>query len=278
MKTPPPVDEHVARPAEVVVFRDRRFLIFIRLVLVAFGLGFKSELLARGQVWGMSAGLVVLALPALLAYLRSDAGLPAIEHFVPVTIGAITLAGLSVLVADAWQYSLIVLAFGIGFYLAGRLDYLRLQKAEKPGHVVVQEAILAFGLAGAYLVVIILFAEPTLSQLLLRLLWIFTLTFLASYRSFRVAGTAITPRRAFLFSLFVGQVVTFLAWAITALYPYLVVGEGYFAVMLMLAWYINRGLVRHTVEDSFNRHVVLEYAAFAAVLGYLFISSYQPPR
>jgi hypothetical protein len=73
-------------------------------------------------------------------------------------------------------------------------------------------------------------------------------------------------------------VVTFLAWAITALSLYLVVNEGTFAVMLLFAWYINRGLVRHTVEDSFTRHVVLEYAAFAAILVYLFINSYQPGR
>jgi hypothetical protein len=47
--------------------------------------------------------------------------------------------------------------------------------------------------------------------------------------------------------------------------------------MLLFAWYINRGLVRHTVEDSFTRNVILEYAAFAAVLIYLFVSSYRPP-
>jgi hypothetical protein len=48
--------------------------------------------------------------------------------------------------------------------------------------------------------------------------------------------------------------------------------------MLLFAWYINRGLVRHTVEDSFTRNVVLEYGAFAVVLIYLFVSSYQPIR
>jgi len=72
--------------------------------------------------------------------------------------------------------------------------------------------------------------------------------------------------------------VTFMAWAITALSLYLVVYEGTFAVMLLFAWYINRGLVRHTVEDSFTRNVILEYGAFAVVLIYLFVASYQPGR
>jgi len=48
--------------------------------------------------------------------------------------------------------------------------------------------------------------------------------------------------------------------------------------MLLFAWYINRGLVRHTVEDSFTRNVVFEYVAFAAVLIYLFVSNYQAGR
>ena len=41
--------------------------------------------------------------------------------------------------------------------------------------------------------------------------------------------------------------------------------------MLLFAWYINRGLVRHTVEDSFTRNVVVEYGAFAAFLIFLFV-------
>ncbi len=254
--------------------RDRSFLIFAGIVLVAIALGFKSELLGSGQVWGLALGLVVIAAPALLGYLRGTAEFPRIEHYIPVALGAITLAGLSLFPdVQLWKYLVLTLAFGTGFIVAARLDYLRLREAEKRGHLVLQEVILVVVLAGAYLVVVTLPFNP-----ILRLLWIFTITFLASYRSFRINGASIAPRRAFIFSLFVGQVVTFLAWAITALSLYLVVNEGTFAVMLLFAWYINRGLVRHTVEDSFTRNVVLEYGAFAVVLIYLFVSSYQPSR
>ena len=240
MKLPPALAEKVA-PTESTIKaeRDRSFLFFAAIVLVAIALGFKSELLGPGQVWAIALGLVVIASPALLGYLR----------------GTLTVM------------------FGAGFIIAARLDYLRLRDAEKRGHLVLQEAILILVLAGAYLVVVTLPFNP-----ILRLLWIFTITFLASYRSFRINGIAIPPRRAFIFALFVGQVVTFLAWAITALSLYLVVSEGWFAAMLLIAWYINRGLVRHTVEDSFTRNVVLEYGAFAIILIYLFVSSYQPSR
>ena len=250
--------------------RDRRFLVFAGIVLVAIALGFKSELLAQNQVWALGLGLIVVAAPAILAYLRSDEP-PAVEHYIPVALGAITLAGLAILVPELWKFGILAALFGVGFVLAGRLDYLRLRNAEKRGHLVVQEAILVCVLAGAYLVVVTL---PFNS--ILRLLWILTITVLASYRSVRINGSSIAPSRAFIFAIFVAQVVTFLAWAVTTLESYLILNEGTFAVILLFAWYINRGLVRHTVEDSFTRHVVLEYIAFAAVLVYLFVSSYQP--
>ena len=278
MKTPPGHRE--APPARVVAAvegeRDRRFLIFGGVVLVAIALGFKSEIWAENQVWVLGLGLIVVAAPVLLGYLRSAGEPPAVEHYIPVALGAITLAGLAsspVFNLQLWQFAGLSVLFGVGFVVAGRLDYLRIHSSEKRGHVVLQEAILIAFLAGAYVVVVTL---PFNS--ILKLLWILTITFLASYRSFRINGTSIAPSRAFIFAVFVAQVVTFLAWAVTALESYLVLNEGTFAVMLLFAWYINRGLVRHTVEDSFTRNVVFEYVAFAAVLIYLFVSNYQAGR
>jgi hypothetical protein len=275
MKLPPVLVEKVA-PADTAARseRDRSFLIFASVVLVAIALGFKSELLGPGQVWALALGLVVIAAPALLGYLRGTAEFPRIEHYIPVALGAITLAGLSLFPdVQLWKYATAAGVFGTGFVIAARLDYQRLRDREKRGHLVLQEVMLVVVVFGAYLVVVTLHFNP-----ILQLLWIFTITFLASYRSFRINGSAIAPRRAFIFALFVGQVVTFLAWAVTALSLYLVVYEGTFAVMLLFAWYINRGLVRHTVEDSFTRNVVLEYGAFAVVLIYMFVASYQPSR
>ena len=275
MKLPPVLAEK-AIPADTTARaeRDRSFLIFAGIVLAALALGFKSELLGQGQVWALALGLVVIAAPAVLGYLRGAQEFPRIEHYIPVALGAITLAGLTQFQdVTLWKYALATAVFGAGFIIAARLDYLRLRDQEKRGHIVLQELLLVVVVFGAYLVIVTLHFN-----IILQLLWIFTITFLASYRSFRINGTSIAPRRAFIFALFVGQVVTFLAWAINALALYLVIYEGWFAVVLLIAWYINRGLVRHTVEDSFTRNVVLEYGAFALVLVYLFVSSYQPAR
>ena len=278
MKTPP--GHRDAPPARAMAAvegeRDRSFLIFGGVVLVAIALGFKSDIWAENQVWALGLGLIVVAAPVLLGYLRSAGEPPAVEHYIPVALGAITLAGLAsspVFSLQLWQFASLSVLFGVGFVVAGRLDYLRIHGSEKRGHVVLQEAILIAFLAGAYVVVVTLPFNP-----ILKLLWILTITFLASYRSFRINGSSIAPSRAFIFAVFVAQVVTFLAWAVTALESYLVLNEGTFAVMLLFAWYINRGLVRHTVEDSFTRNVVFEYVAFAAVLIYLFVSNYQAGR
>ena len=93
MKVPPVPAERLAPAISTVKSeRDRSFLIFAGIVLVAIAFGFKSELLGQGQVWALALGLVVVAAPALLGYLRGSEEVPRIEHYIPVALGAVTLA------------------------------------------------------------------------------------------------------------------------------------------------------------------------------------------
>src|ERR1700693_1293800 len=162
MKIPPSPEKTAPAFTAERSERDRSFLIFAGVVLMAIALGFKSELLGEGQVWALALGLVVVSAPALLGYLRGSEEFPRIEHYIPVALGAITLAGLAggqdsaghPLVAALWKYGLITAVFGAGFVFSARLGFPRLRDAEKRGHIVVQEAILVLVLAGAYLVVV----------------------------------------------------------------------------------------------------------------------------
>jgi len=70
MKIPPSPEKAAPAASASSSERDRSFLIFAGIVLMALALGFKSELLAEGQVWALALGLVVVAAPALLGYLR----------------------------------------------------------------------------------------------------------------------------------------------------------------------------------------------------------------
>lgn len=248
--------------------RDKRFLIFVGLVLVAISLGFKSEMVSPSAVWGLGVGLLVLATPALLGYLHSEAGRPSLEHFVPVVLGTLTVAGLSALIPEWWKYSLVTGVFGAGFCFAAHLDYRQIKDKQKPGHLVLQEVLLALALVGSFLVIVTLHVA-----LPVQLASIFLISLLGSYRSFRVLGKAMTPRRALLFSIFVAQLVGFFAWAMTS---YLYFVEGTFTVMLFLLWYVNRGIIRHTVEETFSLNVVVEYGLFILLIAYLFFISFQP--
>ncbi|MGH7903964.1 MAG: DUF5656 family protein [Candidatus Dormibacteraceae bacterium] len=267
MKTPPPIAERLTPAAGAEPLVDTRFLALVGLVLIALAFGFKSELIGPGQSWSLGAALVIVAGPALFTYLRVGTGeLPAVEHFVPAVIAAIAITGLSVLVAEWWKYALMTVAYGAFFVVTSHLDHRRLRASEKPGHVIVQEAIQAMTLAIAFLVVIV----ATSLSLPLRLGWIFVIAVLAAFRSFRVLGRPMPGNRAFLFAILVGQVVTFFAWAVSVYVPF---NEGTMAVMLMLAWYINRGVIRHTAEETLSRQIALEYGAFAAILAFLFFTS-----
>src|SRR5438105_6586169 len=142
MKLPPLLSERVVtNDSAAGAERDRSFLIFAGIVLVAIALVFKSELLGPGQVWALALGLVVIAAPALLAYLRGTEEFPRIEHYIPVALGATTLAGLSLLVPERWKYLVLTVTFGAGFIIAARVGYLRLRAFEKGGHLVVKETI-----------------------------------------------------------------------------------------------------------------------------------------
>src|ERR1700682_3668585 len=98
MKTPPVPAERIAPTTTAhKAERDRSFLMFAGVVLVAIALGFKSELLGSGQVWALGLGLVVVAAPALLGYLRGTDEFPRVEHYIPVALGAAGAGGLLVL-------------------------------------------------------------------------------------------------------------------------------------------------------------------------------------
>ncbi|MDQ6918452.1 MAG: hypothetical protein M3Z98_03730 [Candidatus Dormibacteraeota bacterium] len=273
MKTPPPNEDFVAPPLTVAkVERDRRFLVFAGLVLAALTLGMKSELIGPNAAWWLAGGLLAAGVPVVLVYLWAETGpqLPAVEHYIPALLGAFAIAGLSLVVHEAWTWALTAGVFGAGVVVAARLDYLRLTGHPKRGHHFVQEAILALALVGGYLAIL---GSPF--SLPLKLGWIIVLSYLAAYRSFRVAGDPLTTRRAFLFALLVAQVATFFAWAIFAYAGR--APEGVFAAMLLLAWYINRGVIRHTAEETLTRQVVMEYGLFAALLIFIFALSYRAP-
>lgn len=250
--------------------RDARFLIFAGVILAALALGLESELVGN-QLWALSGGLVLLGAAVLVGYLRVESKLPPIEHFVPVALAAVALTGVALLSRGHFlRYAAAAAGFGIAFAAVAQLDYRHLRAQAKPGHLIVQDAVLVVCVAGAFLGILI-----ATQDLAIRLAAVFSVAALASYRSFRVLGAPIPPRPSLMFAALVAELVTFFAWALGATAYF---GEGLFAVMLMLIWYVNRGFVRHTFERSLTRQVFLEYGLLALLAAFLFFVSRQPLR
>lgn len=270
MKLPPLAEQRPLPAVREISRRDLRVvvLVLVAVLLVALAVGGESHLLGRLRTWLLGPMLLAVAVPALLAYLRSDKGPPAPEHLVPSVLGAIAVAGFAVLLPPGWRYAVIAFAFGACFLVAGQLDYFQLLDHQKPLHLLVQESILALGLASSYLVIL-----ANALPLPVRLAGIFATSGLAAYRSFRLFGRPMSARRALLFSLFVAQLVAFFGWAMSV---YVYFTEGVFAVLLFLIWYVNRGIIRHTVEESVTRNALIEYGLFGVLIVYLFLTSFQP--
>lgn len=267
MKLPPLAEQPPLPAVREISRRDARFLVFVAVLLVALAVGGESDLLGRSRTWLLGPVLLAVAVPALVAYL-SDKGLPALEHLVPSVLGAIAVVGFAALLPPGWRYAVIAVAFGACFLVSGQLDYFQLLDQQKPLHLLVQESVLALGLASAYLVIL-----ANAVPLPARLTGIFVTSGLAAYRSFRLFGRPMSTRRALLFSLFVAQLVAFFGWAMSV---YVYFTEGVFAVLLFLIWYVNRGIIRHTAEESITRNALIEYGLFGVLIVYLFLTSYKP--
>jgi hypothetical protein len=252
---------------QAVSGRDGRFLVFVATLLVAIAMGMKSDLVSHTQVWLICGVMVVVAIPGVVSYL-AEGGRPSVEHLVPGLLGALAVGGLSLMVNEWWKYALGAVAFGASYAFSGQLDYRHLRDRQKLPDLVLQQATLALALSGSYLVILALqFPLP------LRLGGVFLTSFLATYRSFRVFGNPLPALKALYHAIFVAQLIFFFTWGMSY---WVYFGEGVFAVLLFLLWYVNTGLIRHLEEKSFNRNVAIEYAFFGVLFLYLFLISFQP--
>jgi hypothetical protein len=276
VKYPPAVDRSLALTARPAAVRrpDLGFLPLVAVLLVGIAMVLKSGLVSHSQVWLVGTVMVAVGGPAVLLYLGAS-GRPSMEHLVPCLLGALAVAGLSLMISQWWKFGLAALFFGVSFFLSGRLDSNQLRtrqstscKTQAVFTTVLQWALLALALSGSYLVILTMqWALPV------RLGGVSVASLLATYRSFRTIGEPLPPVKALYHSIFVAQLIFFFTWGMSY---WVYFTEGVFAVLLFLLWYVNSGLIRHLEEKSFNRNVGIEYVLFGVLFIYLFAVSFQP--
>jgi len=245
------------RPVEL----GTRYLGFLSAGAVVVGLSFKSELLTPAQVWQATAGLVAL-MTAGLMFLHARNRSPvwiSLDYYVSPTLAAIAAGGFSITAPDWRLHAGAMLAMGAIVYASSYVDFCRGIGRARPLHRFLRDAT-------TFVLLLALFFLVLQAELpnVVKFAWIFGVSLLGGYRSFRLATQG--ERRA-LFSAFVtAQMVTALAFGMVT---YLNQGSAYIAVVLAFAWYANQGFIVHALEDSLGRRVFFEYGLFGLICLYL---------
>jgi len=225
------------------------------------GLSLKSELLAPAQVWQGTALLVVLVTAALM-FLHARNRAPywlSPDYYVSPALAVIAAGGFSLFAADWKLHAAAMAAMAFIIYSSSFVDYCQEIGRARPLHRFLRDS-------ATFLLLLALFFLALQGELpnVVKFVWIFTVSLLGGYRSFRLATSG---ERQALFTAFVtAQVVTALAFGLVT---YLNQGPQYVAVVLAFAWYADQGFLVHALDNSLNRRVFLEYGIFAVICVYL---------
>src|SRR6266852_2569626 len=148
---------------------------------------------------------------------------------------------------------------GVTIYMSSYVDLCRGIGRVRPLHRFLRDSSIFLALLALFFLVL----QSELPNAI-KFIWIFTVSLLSGYRSFRL----VTQREGrALFSAFVtAQMVTALAFGMVT---YLNQGSAYVAVVLAFAWYANQGFILHALDDSLTRRVFFEYGLFAVICIYL---------
>ena len=255
-----------APAASVVISHElgARQLRYLAGLVVLLALFESSELPGgRGVVLvALLAGAVAVGGLAVAFRAASESGPPTpalrwvapIHYLVPVL--SVGVAAAFAFVIGDWRLALLAQALMGGAVFAS--SYVTVQGflgRSRPGHEFLHDAAVIFLLLGSFLA-IYLGAQGVVARLVL----VLVITFLAAYESFLPVGKG--DAEAIFYSQSVAVVTTAIAFALTytGLLP-----PPQVAVILMLVWYVERGLIVHFVSASLTRNVLREYALLGLV-------------
>jgi hypothetical protein len=237
-----------------------RYLRYLAGLILLLGIFQRSDLLSVQAVLAVIAGTILVAVVGLALALQR-AGTGAIEtwrspdHYLLPVLAIGIGAAVSYLSPD-WRLATVSQALAAGVVFAS--SYVTLERflgRERPGHEFLHDAAFVVLLLGAFLAIL-----SGIPNLLGKLVLIFVVTFLVAYESFIsvVAG----EYEALFYSQTVASIATAVAFGLVSAS---VLGDGYIAVILMLVWYVERGVIVHVLSRTMTRSIMLEYIVMAVV-------------
>ncbi|HXA42863.1 MAG TPA: hypothetical protein VNV65_08140 [Candidatus Solibacter sp.] len=229
-----------------------RYLAYMAGVVLLMGLFEPSDMLSPQAVALLVAVMVVIVAVGLTAALQlpgSEGGAATPSQFLLPAMAVIVAAAVSLQVVDwrlhvADQALMAVAVFGAGYVTAERVRGRR-----RPGHEFLENAALILVLLGAY--VSLLAGVQSLGA---RVVLIFLASLTAAY--IQLSSVAAEQGRALAGGFIVSLVATAIAFGLISA-QFLDLGR--LATILLVAWYVNTGMVFYLLEGTMTRNVFLEY-------------------
>jgi len=240
-----------------------RYLAFLAGLTLLLGLFERSDLLTQVRLYALIAvvALVTVAGLGMALWQASPSRRIALTpsyYLVPLMAVAVAAAA-SALVSD-WRYhagSQVLMAaaiFGATYVTVGRLRGLRRSFLD-----LLQDVALIVVVLAAYVVIL-----AGIGDIVLRLGLVFLVSFVAAYENLSRASS--NHGRSIVGGVIVAQVVTSIAFALISQQFLDVVRLG---PILLVAWYVNRGMAYHVLEGTMSVGIFVEYAIGAVVCGAL---------
>jgi hypothetical protein len=230
-----------------------RYLRYLAGLVVLLGIFERSDLLSPQGVAALLAGIVVFSVLGLAAVMRQvgSSGVPVQPGLYLVPLMAVMVgAAVAMQIAD-WRLHVITQSLvGVAVFASAYVNVERLRGRRRPGHEFLENAAVILVLLGAYLALL-----SGVSSLGLRVALIFVATYVAAY--VQLSRVASEQGRALVGGLIVSLAATAIAFGLISA-QFLDIGR--LGTILLVAWYVNTGMVFYMLEGSMTRNIFVEYA------------------
>jgi hypothetical protein len=244
-----PAEPSVAEPYPLAT---ARFLAYLAGALLLLGLFEPSDLLLPQAVAMLVALMVVVVAvgqAAALQQVEAEASAFSAGRYLLPAMAVIVAAAVSLQVVD-WRLHIADQALmAVAVFASTYVTVERVRGRRRPGHEFLENAALILVLLGAY--VALLAGVPGLG---LRVALIFLASFVASY--IQLSTVASEQGRAVVGGFIVSLVATAIGFGLISA-QFLDLGR--LATILLVAWYVNTGMVFYLLEGTMTRNVFLEY-------------------
>jgi hypothetical protein len=240
-----------------------RFLAYLAGMVLLLGLFERSDLLTTGGLVGLVTAMAVVTVAGfgLAIHQASEERWTALtpSFYLTPLLAVLVAAAVSALVSDWRIHAGSQAAMGAAIFAVSFVTVERFRGQRRAGYDLLQDTALIAVVLVAFVVIL-----AGINDIVLRLSLVFVVSMVSAYENLSRASTS--HSRAIVGGVVTAQVVTTVAFALIS-QQFLDVAR--LGPLLLVAWYVNRGLIYHVLEGTMSVGVFVEYAIGAAVCAVL---------